>query len=271
MRGEPNGRTLGSATNVTCRIAHGRGGLVHHKTMRALHIAIAGLLPFSAVAQPAADDPPAADPPAADAPAAPQTMGTLIIEAEDGTEVRVDDAVIGKTPLPGPWTLSPGTHTVELRPASGAPTVKQITVEGGQRVEIALGGEKPAEKPVEPEKVPAEALATPPPPAGPGFSLAMGGYIAAGLGLAVVGTGAVLGLQADGLAAEARDLDRASNDRADQQDLVDQADGAAFWANVSYGAGGVLLLSGAAMILLASDGPLSVAPAPGGAVVEGRF
>ncbi len=248
--------------------------------MRALPIAIAGLLPFSAVAQPAADASPAADAPASDTPSStppagglpttPQSMGTLVVDAEDGVEVRVDDAVIGQTPLPGPWTLAPGTHTVELRPASGAPTVRQITVAAGQRVAIDLGGKTPAEAPP-PEEVPAEALATPPPPAGPGFSLATGGYIAAGLGLAVAGAGVALGLQADSLAAEARDLDRATHDRAEQQDLVDQADGAAFWANVSYGAGGVLLLSGAAMILLASDGPLGIAPTPGGAVVEGRF
>lgn len=233
-------------------------------TMRALLIAIAGLLPLPVGAQPAptADD--------TDAPAAPQAMGTLVIEAADGVEVRVDDAVIGQTPLPGPWTLGPGDHTVELRPASGAPTVRRISISAGELVTLDLGGAKADPEPVAKAPVPAEVTAEPPPPV-TGFPLAIGGYIAAGLGVGAIGAGVGLGFAAEGHAAEARDLDRASHTRADQQALIDQADGAAFWANVSYGAGGVLLLGGAAMILLAGDGPLGVAPAPGGAVVEGRF
>lgn len=241
--------------------------------MRALPIAIAMLLPPPAVAQTAPDG--AAEP----APADDRSKGTLVIDSAAGLQVRIDDEVIGSTPLPGPWTLEPGEHVVELRPATGAPTVRNITVAAGQRVTLELRGPepadpapqsaKPAPKPAAP--VPDEALAEAPPPAGPGFSLATGGYVAAGLGLAGVGAGVFLGLTADGHAADARDLDRASHDRRDLQDLVDQADSAAFWANVSYGAGGVLLLGGAAMILLATDGPLGIAPTPGGAMIEGRF
>lgn len=244
--------------------------------MRALLIATVGLLPLAGRAQPpppasAAEEAPAE---ADEAPAAPQSMGTLAIDADDGVEVRVDDAVIGETPLPGPWTLSPGEHTVELRPPSGEPTVRRVTIAAGQHLALDLGGKKP-DPAAEPAPAPTSdpAVAEPALPAGPGFPVATGGYIVAGLGLLGVGAGVGLGLLADGYAADARDLDRASNDRADQQALVDQADGAAFWSNVSYGAGGVMLLGGAAMILLATDGPLgvSVAPTPGGAMVEGRF
>lgn len=243
--------------------------------MRALVFATASLLPLAGraeVPEPGdSDGPPAAR--RADAqPAAPQAMGTLVIQAADGAEVRVDDSVIGITPLPGPWTLNPGEHVVEVKPASGEPTVRRVTVGAGERAVIDLGGKKPASAAAKPKApVPAAVTDAPVEPAGPGFSLATGGYIVAGVGAAGVGAGVALGLLADGYAADARDLDRATNDRADQQALVDQADSAAFWSNVAYGAGGVLFLGGAAMILLATDGPLGVAPAPGGAVVEGRF
>lgn len=242
--------------------------------MRALLIATVGLLPVAGRAQPPPPADAAEEAPAAEVPAAPQSMGTLVIEAAAGVEVRVDDVVIGETPLPGPWTLSPGDHVIELRPASGEPTVRRVTIAAGQQIALDLGGKKPdpAAKPAAAPD-PDPAVAEPALPAGPGFPVATGGYIVAGLGLLGVGAGVGLGLLADGYAAEARDLDRASNDRADQQALVDQADGAAFWSNISYGAGGVMLLGGAAMILLATDGPLgvSVAPTPGGAMVEGRF
>lgn len=235
--------------------------------MRTLLIASLGLLPLSGRAQPPAE-------PAA--PAAQDEMGTLVIEAADGIEVRLDDAAIGQTPLPGPWTLPAGEHIVELRPASGEPTVRRVTIVAGRREVIRLAG---APAPVE---APAAPVAPDPPPAavsdvaGPGFSLATGGYVAAGLGVLGVGAGVALGLLADGYAADARDLDRASKTRADQQGLVDQADAAAFGANVAFGAGGLLLVGGVAMLLLASDGPLgdgpvTVAPTAGGAVIEGRF
>lgn len=249
-----------NTSDTTCLIAHRRTGLVHHKAMRTLLIATVMLLPSHGWAQ---------------APAATvaQEMGTLIVESGvDGAVVRIDDVEVGRTPLPGPWTLTPGEHTIEVRPEDGAPIVRSFTIAAGQPTVLQVLGGTAARTPVPDTptvEAPApEALGA----AGPGFDLATGGYIAAGLGVAVVGAGVALGLMADSAADDAF----AATSRADQQTRIDTADAMAFGANVSYGAGGLLLLGGVAMIVLAADGPLgdapvSVAPTPGGMVLGGRF
>lgn len=226
--------------------------------MRLLLAAAVILLPLPVFAQ------------GAGAGAASQSMGTLVIVAgKDGVPVRVDGTEIGQTPLPGPWTLAAGEHRVEFLPAGAAPVVRTVSIVAGQATEVKVF-DAPTAAPVEP---PPDDLVQAPvdPVSGPGFSLATAGYIAAGVGLATVGAGVALGLMADGAADDAF----AATSRSAQQDAVDQADAFAFGANVSYGAGGLMVLGGAAMILLASDGPLgdgvTVAPAPGGAVIGGRF
>jgi hypothetical protein len=251
--------------------------------MRALILASCTLAAAPAMAQPApAADAPAADAPAVDAPAVdapatpppPRTMGTLLIEAgRDGVPVIVDGADIGRTPLPGPWTLPPGPHTVVLRPEGASPEKHdvQIPVGGEVRLEVLTAPVAPAAV-VAPEPA-VEVVHT-----GPGFSLANAGYVAAGVGVAALGAGVFLGLDAQSKADEAADLDRRDpgNSRADLEALADDADASALWANVAYGVGGVALLGGAAMIVFASDGPLSrapvrVTPLPAGAALGGTF
>ena len=90
-------------------------------------------------------------------------------------------------------------------------------------------------------------------------------------------TAVLFGLGAQSKADEAAALDRTnpSNTRATQLALSDEAERSALWANVLGGVGVVAGLSGVAMVLLASDGPLgdgfSVAPTPGGVVFGGAF
>lgn len=253
-------------------IAPRRAGVVCSRTMRRSLIAAMSLLPLATHAAPAADAPAAAA--ADDTPPAPRSMGTVRLEgAPAGVPVFIDGEPAGITPLPGPWTLTAGAHTVELRPAGATPITRAVEVEAGREARLVLGAVTAAR--------PAPPPADDPPPAieaatGPGFSLATAGYVTAAVGLVSIGAGVALGLAADGAADDARAVRPPDGTRAEQQALVDDADAAAFWANVAYGAGGVLVLSGAAMALFASDGllgdaPATVTPTAGGAAVMGAF
>ncbi len=201
-------------------------------------------------------------------------MGTLLLETvQIGAGVFIDGAPVGLTPLPGPWTLKAGAHKVVLRPVRGASETHDVRVEAGKQVVLtALQVVAPPEPEVVEE---VEVRHT-----GPGFSLAMAGYVTAGTGVLSLGLGVVFGVLADSKAEEAQGLDPANprNTRAAQRALIEEAESRAFTANLLYGVGGVLSLSGAAMILLASDGPLvhklktvEVVPLPAGAGLRGWF
>lgn len=194
---------------------------------------------------------PAAAP--AEPPAPPQTMGTLLLESgATGADVAIDGIVVGQVPLPGPWTLPPGPHTIEVRPAGGEKAKAKVDVTAGQATTVKLLEKGEAAAVVVPER---QVIVK---PVGPGFSLAMAGYVTAGVGLVAVGAGVFFGLDASSSAddANAYATDDPDNDRAGLQALVDDSQQSAFRANLAWGVGGVALLAGAAMVVLASDGPL---------------
>ena len=221
-------------------------------TSRAVALALLLAVPATTIAAPAA--------------------GTLRLKTGSrGATVLIDGSPVGVTPLPGPWTLAPGSHTIELKPKGAASVKAAFTIAAGQEALVELlAAAMPAESATEaPIAGPHRVIYS-----GPGFSLATAGYITAGVGVASGALAVLFGLQANSKADEARGLDKADRTltRADQQRLADDADQAALLCNVTMGVGVVAGLSGVAMILLASDGPLGLswAPAPGGAVVEGR-
>lgn len=204
--------------------------------------------------------------------AAPTQTGTLSLKTgATGAPVAIDGQVVGVAPLPGPWTLPAGEHTIEVRPKGGAPEQVTVTVVAGQTSEVELARQAVAPVPEVPVGPRERVVHT-----GAGFSLATAGYITTGVGLAVGATALLFGLNANSKADEARKLDKAdpANERSDQLALVDEADRAALIANVSLGLGSVLTVAGVSLVLLAADGPLgplSVAPAPGGLTVGGAF
>jgi len=188
-----------------------------------------------------------------------------------GAPVFIDGVAVGVAPLPGPWMLPVGTHTVEVRPQSRPALSGQVDIVAGAEARLALEPPVVAAK-GEPSLVHTVVVHT-----GPGFSLVSASYVAFGLGLAAGGGAAYFGIQAQRAADDASALDPEDpkNKRGDQRALVAEAERNAFQANVLGGLGGVAVLSGVALLLLATDGPLAgevaVVPAPHGLGVGGVF
>ncbi|MCA9539633.1 MAG: PEGA domain-containing protein [Myxococcales bacterium] len=222
------------------------------------------LLPAAALVQPAAAEP---------APAA-QQMGTLRIETpQAGVTVLIDGKPIGRTPLPGPWTLPAGAHQVELRPPSGAPEAHTVNLVAGGTVGVGAPTAPDPAAVAEPEPEPVVAEPVAPAQSG-GISRALIGYITAGVGVAAIGAGVYFGLAANSAADDANALEKRASTRAAQQSLVDDADRFAFLSNVSFGVGGVALAAGAALVLFAEDGLLAdtgVGIGPGAVTLGGTF
>ncbi len=199
-------------------------------------------------------------------------MGTLELESgATGAEVAIDGVVVGVVPLPGPWTLPPGPHRVEVRPANGERAKAKVDITAGEVSRLTLL-ERVEEVVVAPERPVIER------PVGPGFSLSTAGYVSAGMGLAALGAGVFFGLDANARATDARDYGTGDpeHDRAGLQALIDEAEQSAFYANLSFGVGGVALLAGAAMVALASDGLFAprrvrARPVAGGGVLRWSF
>lgn len=106
---------------------------------------------------------------------------------------------------------------------------------------------------------------TAPPPADPPYLA----YGLAGAGAAGLIAGVVLGTRAasldDEYSAEVLNAER-------KRGLGDDAESAALWANIAYGAGGALLIGGAVLWLLDSpSAPVSGFIGPNGAGIHGRF
>ncbi len=205
-------------------------------------------------------------------PARAAETGTVRLDTRHvGAQVLIDGAVVGLAPLPGPWALPAGQHKIEVRPAGQPPLVETVLVAAGQEVRVALA---PAAAKTDAETGPVRTAVV---HTGAGFSLATAGYVTFGVGAAAGITAVLFGLGAQSKADEAAGLDRTnpSNTRASQLALSDEAERSALWANVLGGVGVVAGLSGVALVLLASDGPLgdgfSVAPTPGGVVFGGAF
>lgn len=168
-------------------------------------------------------------------------MGTIVVlDAPDGQAVTVDGAVIGQTPLPGPWTVAPGAHEVAV-----GDRAQTVQVAAGKQAQVRYGGAPAPKVEAKPAVEPAVRAASAP------FPVAKAGYVGAGIGVAAIGAGVFFGLQSS--------------------DDPSESERSAVFANICYGVGGVLLLGGAAMIFWGSDGPFTASVTPGGAVLGGRF
>jgi PEGA domain len=88
-------------------------------------------------------------------------IGTISVRTlPEGAAIRLDGALVGKTPLSGPLRVTAGRHTVEAVLAEHAPEAREITVGGRshESLELTLASLTPAMPP------PAAATAPPPEP-----------------------------------------------------------------------------------------------------------
>ena len=82
-----------------------------------------------------------------------------------GAEIRVDDGMVGTTPLAGPLRLNAGPHRLGASKAGYRPDARAIDVAGGDRVELPFSLEALAPpEPPPPEPAPPSPAPPPPPP-----------------------------------------------------------------------------------------------------------
>lgn len=196
-----------------------------------------------------------------------KTLGTVAVTAPDGWRVQLD--TFTEVPTPARLHGSQGIHGLSVR-APGKPISRRdVTLDAGKTHTIHLKEEpeEVAKADVEPEPPVAPEPAPPPPPAPPPFWITrrVVGVGVAGVGLAALGSGIVLGLNANDA--------KTAYDAGPTRESFDHASSLQTWTNVALISSAVLVAGGVALVLWPDkdEGRVRVAPAPGGAVMTGKF
>lgn len=197
-----------------------------------------------------------------------RTVGTLLVTAPPGWKVGLDQS----TEVPAPVRLHgvPGEHELHVHAPNRPVDHQDVTFEAGAVKPLELKDEpKPPPPDPVPEVVPPPAPPPPPPPPPrEGFwsgSRAIGVGIL-GAGLAAIGAGVVLGVNANG----AKDAYDAAPTRAG----FDHASSLETWTNVTLVSGAVLAAGGILLVVLPvgrSETRAELRAAPGGLVARGTF
>jgi len=177
---------------------------------------------------------------------------TIVVEGpEPGADLVVKlDGTLVPAPLLGvPRTIDPGQHLVEASHPGYAPASSEVSVTEGQSSEVLLplvlqAGAPPVETPVEESS-------------GFGFQ-EVAGYGALGVGVVALTIGIVSGIKMSG---HQSDLDEKCVDDVCPDDSVSDLDSfrsARTLSFIGYGVGIVGLGAGAALLLSAPTGPLSL-------------
>lgn len=201
-----------------------------------------------------------------------KTLGTVVVSAPEGWRVQLETftEVLSPARLHG----SAGVRSLSIR-APGKPIERRdVTLDASKVTNLDLKEDPKVVGKRDPEPVkPTSAAAPPPPPPTPPppreaywIPRRVIGVGVAGIGLAAIGSGVVLGLEAN----SARDAYNAGPTR----ESFDHASSLQTWTNVALISGAVLVAGGIALVLI-PDGDaraaLRVGPAPGGAVMKGTF
>ena len=166
---------------------------------------------------------------------------------QPGYTIELDGEVIGKTPLPGAWMLSPGAHKVVFKKGATVSGSTKVNASAGRLTEVTwplqLGDDKADD--------------------GSGFrwrkwSMSDIGAATAAGGLVSIGVGAFFGTRALRIAEEASSKEIRDTYRRDFSRLSDQAEDMAFAANVAFGVGAAALLSGLSLALFGDGGLIAL-------------
>ena len=199
-----------------------------------------------------------------------KTLGTIVVTAPEGWRVQLDTAT--EVPTPARLHAAPGIHGLSVR-APGKPIERRdISLEAGKLVDLPLKDEpkvvaKPTE-PTEPSKPPPVVEHPRPAPSRDQFWITRRviGVGLAGVGVAALGGGIILGLNANDA--------KTAYDAGPTRESFDHAESLQTWTNVAIISGAVLLAGGLVLVVLPDAGGerrMSLAPTPGGAVVTGTF
>lgn len=197
-----------------------------------------------------------------------KTLGTVMVTAPEGWRVQLETftEVLTPTRLHG----SAGVRSLSIR-APGKPIERRdVTLETSKVANLELKDEpKPVPK-TDPEPTKHVVVVPPPqPPPRESFWITRRviGVGVAGVGIAALGSGIILGLEAK----SAEDAYNAGPTR----ESFDHASSLQAWTNVALISGAVLVAGGIALVLIpdgdAKGSGVRVGPAPGGAVMMGTF
>ncbi len=198
-----------------------------------------------------------------------KTLGTVVVTAPEGWRVQLDTftEVITPARLHG----ATGVRSLSIR-APGKPIERRdVNLEASKIANLELKDEpkpKVVPKPEpEPAKPPPVVVAPPPRQDTYWITRRVVGVGVAGVGLAALAGGIILGLQANG----AKD----AYDAGPTRESFDHASSLQTWTNVSLIAGGVLIAGGIALVVIPDkdegQGRMRASLTPGGAVVSGTF
>lgn len=177
----------------------------------------------------------------------------------EGAEIAVDDVAVGRTPLPGPITVSVGRRRVSLTQPGRPPFVRFVDVAGQDTVEVPLDLE------AAPEAKAARTAPLPPlvsnPPAAAMHRSLVPAWIGFGVGAAGTFVGAYFGVTA---IDDKRDLDRQCPSKTcpgASQSLLDDANRNALVSTIGVVAGAAGAAFGVTWLIYARS-PERSSPAP---------
>jgi tetratricopeptide (TPR) repeat protein len=197
-----------------------------------------------------------------------------VLEVPPGAQVRIDDTLAPAPDAQGGWPLTPGRHVIQVTTREGHLWKTEVLMEAGGTASVTYE--------------PATAVGAPPGPAEPAgpemSSMALGGWVALGTGVAMLGGATFAFFEAESQADAAQDarkkaaqLPTSERDRL-QTEFDDARNDRDFWGTTYIVLGSVgtaAALTGATLLVLDAAGePMveaALLPMPAGVGLVGRF
>ncbi len=185
------------------------------------------------------------------------STGTFLLKTSlKKGQVFLNQENIGSLPLPGPWTIKPGGY--ELLIKGEKETIRhKFNVTQGKMTEVKLDKQSSQEKrdSIDTSNMVEEEYVH----TGAGFSLMTASYILGGIGIATLAYGTYAYIDSQSLMDQADQLKKPTSLRADQNQLVSDAEHQAFISKTMLVTSSVSIVSAIALMLFAKDGfmPLS--------------